>query len=230
MKKLLVTLLLILPLSCAFVKQQDQAKDAREWNRFELTGIVKTLKQKIYKVNFSSNVIKEDELNLLNTLIVSFDSIGRYAKSITLNAENNRTSSKTTKYAKGKNYESFHYSKYNVLRNKSKITYVSDSLILEESFAPNNELLFSIRVEKQNDRFSKVTLVNGDKIDTHFYYYTDDKFIDNKVAINKNKDTISSIKYKYLAFDKNGNWTKRLSKNSFNKSDIGKLEVREINY
>ncbi|PKB45073.1 hypothetical protein AX016_3310 [Cellulophaga sp. RHA19] len=230
MKQLLITLLLILPLSCAFVNQQNQVENTSEWNRFELTGIAKSLKEKTYKANFSSSVIKEDELSLLNTLIVSFDSLGRFTKSITLNAENNRTSSTTTKYTKDKNYESFHYSKDNVLRNKSKIKYVSDSLILEESFATNGELLFSIRVEKQNDRFSKVTLVNGDKIDSHFYYYTDDKFIKNKVAINKNKDTISNIKYKYLAFDKNGNWTKRLSKNSFNKNDIGKLEVREINY
>ncbi|ADY30075.1 hypothetical protein [Cellulophaga lytica] len=230
MKQFLITLLLVLLLSFSFVKQQTKAEDIREWNRFELTGIVKTLKEKTYKANFTSKSIKEDELSILNTVIVSFDSIGRYTKSITLNPDNNKTSSTITKYTKAKNYESFHYSKDNVLRNKSVIKYVSDSLILEESFAPNGELLFSIRVEKQNDRFSKVTLVNGDKIDSHFYYYTDDKFINNIVTLNKNKDTISHIKYKYLAFDKNGNWTKRLSKNYFNKNDIGKLEVREISY
>ncbi|MCL5245200.1 hypothetical protein M4I21_05225 [Cellulophaga sp. 20_2_10] len=230
MKQLLITLLLVLPLSCSFVKQQNQAEDTREWNRFELTGLVKTLKQKTYEADFTSRKIKEDQLSLLKTVIVSFDSIGRYTKSITLNAENNRTSSTTTKYAKGKNYESFHYNKDNVLRNKSKVKYVSDSLILEESFATNGELLFSIRVKKRNDRFSKVTLVNGDKIDSHFYYYTADKFINKIVTVNKNKDTISNIKYKYVAFDKNGNWIKRLSKNSFNKNDTGKLEVREISY
>lgn len=159
-----------------------------------------------------------------------FDSIGRYTK-ITSYDENNSISGSTiASYVQGKNYESVYYSKDNVFKNKNRIKYLSNKLILEESFSYKEELLFSIRVEKQNDRFSKVTLVNGDKIDSHFYYYTDDKFINNKVAINKNKDTISNIKYKYLVFDKNGNWTKRLSKNSFNKNDIGKLEVREISY
>lgn len=230
MKQLITVLFLVLFTSCTSKKQLPKSKDDREWNRFELEGIVKTLKEKTYKANFDNEKYEESKLRLLKSKIVMFDSIGRYTK-ITSYDENNSISGSTiASYVQGKNYESVYYSKDNVFKNKNRIKYLSNKLILEESFSYKEELLFSIRVEKQNDRFSKVTLVNGDKIDSHFYYYTDDKFINNKVAINKNKDTISNIKYKYLVFDKNGNWTKRLSKNSFNKNDIGKLEVREISY
>ncbi|TVZ10596.1 hypothetical protein JM80_3149 [Cellulophaga sp. RHA_52] len=54
MKQFLITLLLVLLLSFSFVKQQTKAEDIREWNRFELTGIVKALKEKTYKANFTS--------------------------------------------------------------------------------------------------------------------------------------------------------------------------------
>ncbi|SFW39433.1 hypothetical protein [Cellulophaga fucicola] len=98
-----------------------------------------------------------------------FDSIGRYTKIISYDENNSISGSAIASYIQGKNYECVYYSKDNVFKNKNRIKYLSNKLILEESFSYNEELLFSGRIEKNNNRFSKITITNVDKEDTRFF-------------------------------------------------------------
>lgn len=129
---------------------------------------------------------------------------------------------------------SIQYDKH--LKKKSEAKFVSfkDNIVYFEDYDANNEILSKTWTKKVNFKTIWMKSENvKNKVYSEWVYERDDNGIETgikrKFGFDKNQD-YRIYKIKYLEWDENGNWTKRIEYNEKEPETDCMLKIRHIKY
>lgn len=206
-----------------------------DWNRFGLRGNVKTYLEKHYEPEMKFGEWENGDIEYSGHNKVSFDEEGNYQWIEYLDDDLELSGKLIPKRENGEVIEGSYYDEEGKLYNKSKITYNS-----------SNELEFVV-YDKNGEKTSQgKSLFKNNRIYSQEYQTFEDGKIENEYKTtfeyDKNENLISQkqtnkkgeisffTKFKYLSFDNNNNWTKRLDYDPENEEEPKTIVIREYEY
>ncbi|PTX60890.1 hypothetical protein C8N46_10546 [Kordia periserrulae] len=207
-----------------------------EWEKYGLKGNVKSMKEEDFEV------IEESENwdigpKMEYGYVINFDKEGYYENLVYHDSKGNFIEKYIPKRKGRKIYEELRYDENNEITRKILVTYSSNKKRKYKILKADGELL------SKNISYVENKLVSRREIYVYDESFENDqlKFIseftydDNQNLIKylqfTGKEETASYTYKYLEFDDQGNWTKRLEYNTQNDSSTpDKITIRTYEY
>jgi hypothetical protein len=229
--KIIYILILLLTYSCT-KKTQQKLSDAEKLN---IRGLIVSVVNKNYNGIISEGSIIPDTSNFFTCISIDyFDSSGQIVKSLLFDKDS--ALERTSMIERDKSGEERSCNIYDSIGNlfyTAKVISSTDTCIKKEI----------TNLDNQDKYFMSQSFNIDGMVYKDYYIWCSDFYrtifneYDNKGLLLKSKqlsrdfesfDTIY-FSYKYLDFDKNGNWTKRIKYNNKYDSEVV-IEERTINY
>lgn len=206
-----------------------------DWNRYGLNGKIKTYLERHYEAEMKFGEWENGDIEYYGHNRVSFDNKGNYKWIEYLNEDNELSNKIIPKRENGDVIEEAYYdedgeliSKIKIIRNsKDELEFIAydedgEKSTQGKSYFDNNRV---IRQEYQTFEDNKVK----EEYTVVFEYDKNGNLISQKQTDKKGEITYY-LKFKYLAFDENKNWTKRLDYDSEEGEEPEKIVIREYEY
>lgn len=209
--------------------------NSNDWNKFGLNGKIKTYLERNYEAEKKFGVWENGDIEYYGNMRVSFDSDGNLQWVEHLDHNNELSGKNIPKRENGDIIEQAYYDKDGELNRKTKIIHNSkDELeFIEynkdgEKFTKGKMYFTNNRVIKQQYQTFEDNEVKEEYI-VVFEYDKDGNLVSQKQTDKKGGITYF-LKFEYLAFDENKNWTKRLNYDSEESEEPENIVIREYEY
>lgn len=206
-----------------------------DWNRFGLNGKVKTYLERYYEAEKRFGEWENGDIEYYGHNRISFDSEGNYQWIEYLDDDNELSAKLIPKRENGEVIEEAYYDEDGELISKTKIIHNSkdelefiaydkdgEKTIQGKSYFANNRI---IKQQYQTFEDNKVK----EEYAVVFEYDKDGNLVSQKQTDKKGEITYF-LKFEYLAFDENKNWTKRLNYDSEEGEEPENIVTREYEY
>jgi hypothetical protein len=194
-----------------------------DWNRLGLKGNVKTYLEKRYEPEMKFGEWENGEIEDYGHNKLYFDDDLNISGKLIPTLE------------KGKVIEESYYDGDGKLYSKTKITHNSSDVLEFDVFNKEGEKISQGKSLFKNNRIynQEYQIFEDGKIENEYkveFEYDKDWNLISQKQTNKKGEITYFIKSKYLAFDKNHNWTKRLDYDSANEEEPKTIVIREYEY
>jgi hypothetical protein len=219
MKKLLIlTITIFTVLSC-------QEKKSKKEPTTEKT--IESIKIERYSVQNGNS----DSIAFSSYILKDFDENGIETKSVYYTTDNSIMMQFVNRYENGNKTRIDWVNAQDTLVKYVKNTYNEDNrLVKSESFNTNNEFQSGfIHQWKENGRIEeKGPIEEGKEFKPNaIYKYNDQQEFELLTEYDENDSLYATVKWKYLAFDENNEWTER---HMVTNDTLNQIEKRIINY
>jgi len=209
--------------------------NSNDWNRFRLNGKIKTYSERNYEAEKMFGEWENGDIEYYGHYRVSFDSEGNYQWIEYLDDDNELSGKLIPKRENGVIIEEAYYNEDGDLISKTKIIHNSkdelefivynkdgEKITQEKSYFANNRFIkHQYQTFEDNKAKEEYTVV--------FEYDKDGNLVSEKQTDIKGEITYF-LKFEYLAFDENKNWTKRLNYDSKKGEEPENIVIREYEY
>lgn len=219
----------------AVVGLLNSCSSSNDWDRFGLSGKVKTYSERSYDVEMKFGEWSMRDLEIFGHNKVSFDKEGNYQWIESLDRDDKLTGKLISRRENGEVIEENYYDGDGELIRRTKYIQNSRKSLEYISYDEDGKKVSQGVSYFVNDRIVKQeyqTFADGDvkeKYTVLFEYDKKGNLINQKMTNEKGKIIIHS-KHEYLTFDENGNWTERLDYSSENDDEPDKIVIREYEY
>lgn len=206
-----------------------------DWNRFGLNGKIKTYLERYYEAEKKFGEWENGDIEYYGHNRVFFDSEGNYQWIEYLDDDNELSGKLIPKRENEDIIEEVHYDEDGKLNRKTKIIHNSkdelefiayneegEKTTQGKSYFANNRI---IKQQYQTFEDNKVK----EEYTVVFEYDKDGNLVSQKQTDTKGEITYF-LKFEYLAFDENKNWTKRLDYDSEEGAEPENIVIREYEY
>jgi hypothetical protein len=209
--------------------------NSNDWNRRGLNGKIKTYLERTYEAEKKFGEWGNGDIEYYGHNRVSFDSDGNYQYVEYFNENNELSGKLIPNRENGDLIEEAYYDKDGELNSKRKIIHNSKDELESIFYNEDGEITAQGKTYYANDRVIKLqyqTFEDNEVKEEYTVVFEYDK--DGNMASQKQMDKKGEIthflKFKYLAFDENKNWTKRLDYDSEEGEEPKNIVIREYKY
>ena len=206
-----------------------------DWDRYGIKGEVKTFLEKNYDAEMGLEGWEKGNIKHYGYNKVLFDKNGNY-KWLEYRDDGNGLSGKLIpKREKEKVIEESYYNEGGELISKTTIIHNFNDELDFTVFDSDGEKTSQGKSFFKNNRISKqeYQTFEDNKIKNEYsivFEYDKEGNLISQKQIDKKGETTYFFRYKYISFDDNNNWTKRLDYNSQEGEAPNKITIREYEY
>lgn len=206
-----------------------------DWNRSGLNGKVKTCLERHYKAEKKFGEWENGDIEFYGHNRVSFDSEGNYQWIEYLDDDNELSGKLIPKRENGDAIEEAYYDEDGELFSKTKIIHNSKDDLEFISYNEDGEKITQGKSYFANNRVIKqqYQTFEDNKVKEEFtvvFEYDKDGNLTSQKQTDKKGEITYFLKFEYLDFDENKNWTKRLNYNSEEGAEPTIIVIREYEY
>jgi len=207
-----------------------------DWNRYGLNGKVKTCLGRYYEAEKRFGEWTNGDIDYYSDdSRIYFDNEGNYQWIEYLDDDNELSAKLIPKRENGQVIEEAYYDEYGELIYKTEIIHNSKDELEFIQYDKDGEKTKQGKLYFANNRAIKqqYQIFEDNKVKEEFslvFEYDKDGNLVSQKVIDKNGEIDYFLKFEYLAFDENKNWTKRLIYDSEKGKEPKNIEIREYEY
>ena len=225
-KRLIKTLMTFLAFSIVI-----SCSNQNDWSRFALQGKVKSTYEKYYEAEQKFGEWQAGDINYWGHNKISFDNSGRFMTKESFDEDGELRGKYVPSFVDGDIIEGIEYDDEGDLLTKYLFEHISANEIKITTYNNEGEPISYTTEFLKDGRTTKSVNQNRDNEKTTIeFIYDKNGDLTTQVYYLPTGEKILEMKYEYLEFDKNGNWTKRLDYNLSDTENPENIVIRDIVY